>query len=596
MPFGMPVEKDNNKPVYKNKKTSDVKIDTDIDLSLSKNKKIHYDQKDKDKELLITPSFQHKKNNKNNVLLNEKEKNELNGILNYIKKKKNTIQCEDSIIYIVNPYPSLMILSCSLLYFLATLLLIYYIDLFQKSIIYLCLFDYWIFLIQVIAILLYFIGAKGVRPLLNTYSKLLITFCLIGVGLILFLRLGIISKSISIFIGSFSLAVFTASLPFPVRFLGATRFMFIGGPKFHWRLGYPIAYITILGFCFLSIIFYYHYNIQNQTTQIFINKEYYIENLKNDAIDVIELKQNLNNVEKWIKSFYPLEVKNLQKLIIYYIINLLKKSPTIYQISDTQLCTFDHSKSNPELWNRIVEKRKYIELLVNTFEPILKDLEQSNKKIVNDQIDLWLDSPFSYVKAFFISDLLAVHKILNENMKKPTAIVSQLAQNKIKISGVNKKVCIFDSVFFKNISNIIEYDPKQLLIGKDFDQTTKWKSFILFDQYPSYRPPPHSLVIIRKIIGIDNTKSLNARKKNKISNSEIWLIFSSSDLEEAFIETMKYSTIIRSSKSFPDQSMETCGNNKINDFFTLKDGSNIAIRRCVLKKKQKRVVVISLLN
>jgi len=527
--------------------------------------------------------------------LDENELVQVRNIVNSVERqKKQDILYKEKPIPFRSPYPPLTLVILSILFSTLVILTISSSIFFQKISIYYSLHNLWIFILAGLTCILLLISFRGIHSYLTATVGIL--FCLTCCGVILtsLIRFEVISKQYAIYAGTIIFTAFSASLPLPVRAFGATRYLFIGGPKLYKRFFYPIAVFLSIGLFIFCFFIYECKKMEIQSLNLLLshkkNIQTFITELESgESLDSIE--KEINYIKFWLEEFYEPSMLKLQKEYIDSIINLLNTSPDLCDISDTQLCTFDHKKSNPELWQKIVSKGKKIHTFVKVHKPILNNLTKNNRKRIQDQIDKWLKSPFSSAKAFFLSDLL-LPSYIDSNVRNNSYLLNSLVHDKIKITDNNKHihfVSIFDSKFLRGDAIVNNFNSK--LRGNSFKQTTNWESLILFSNYPhSNVPPPHSILIIRRVTDVSTKKQSNK------SNNQVWLIFSTPELEKSFIDAMKYNPKIVSSKSFPDREERICGNGFGKDSYELSDGSEILIKRCYTRKKKNRIIVITLKN
>jgi len=546
----------------------------------------------------IVPQYNKSKisrDKKQTITLDENELIQVNNIVNNVERqKKQDILYKENPFPFRAPYPPLTLVILSIMFSTLMILSICSSIFFQKISIYYSLHDWWIYILAALTCIFLLISFKGIHSYLTMIVGVI--FCLTCSGVILtsLIRYEVLSKQYALYAGTIIFIAFSASLPLPVRAFGATRFLFIGGPKLYKRFFYPIVVFLSIGIFIFCFFLYECKKMEIQSLSLLLSHKKKIQTF----ITEMESRESLENIEKevkyiqfWLEEFYEPSMLKLQKEYIDSIINLLNKSPDLCDISDTQLCTFDHKKSNPELWQKIVSKGKKIHTFVKVHRPILHNLTKKNRKRIQDQIDKWLESPFSSAKAFFLSELL-LSSYIDDSVKNNSYLINSLVQDKIKITDKNKQthyVSIFDSKFLRGDAIVNNFNSK--LRGNSFKQTTNWESLILFSNYPhSNAPPPHSLLIVRRVIDV------STKQQSKKSKNQVWLIFSKPELEKSFIDAMKYNPKIVSSKSFPDREESICGNGFGKDFYELNDGSEILIKRCYTRKKKNRVIVITLNN
>ncbi|KPA09539.1 membrane protein [Candidatus Magnetomorum sp. HK-1] len=544
----------------------------------------------------IVPKYNKSKIGRDHRLTLKLDENELIQVKNIVnnveRQKKQDILYKEKPVPFRAPYPPLALVILSVIFSSLVILSISSSIFFQKISIYYSLHDWWIFILAGLTCILLLFSFKGIHYYLTT--TVVIIFCLTfsGVILVSLIRFEVISKQYALYAGSIIFTAFSASLPLPVRAFGATRYLFIGGPKFYKRFFYPIAVFLSIGIFVFCFFIYECKKMEIKSLDLLFSNKINIQNFFKE----LECSESLESIEKevkyiqfWLEEFYETSMMKLQKQYIECIINTLDNSPDLCNISDTQLSTFDHQKSNPELWQKIVSKGKRIHTFVRIHRPILHNLTKKNRKTIQDQIDKWLESPFSSAKAFFLSELL-LSSYIDNSVRSNSYLLNTLVQDKIRITDKNKQVhyvSIFDPKFLRGDAIVNNFNSK--LKGNSFKQTTNWESLILFSNYPhSNAPPPHSILIVRRVIDV------STKKQSKNSNNQVWLIFSTSELEKSFIDTMKYNPKIVSSKSFPDREENICGNGLGKDSYELNDGSEILIKRCHTRKKKYRVIVITL--
>ncbi|KPA08997.1 membrane protein [Candidatus Magnetomorum sp. HK-1] len=516
--------------------------------------------------------------------LDENELNQVNKIIEKIESKKQRIQYTENPIPFRAPYPPLTIVWLSVLFSILMIFTIYSSTLLQKISIYYCLHERWIFILAALTCILLLFAFKGIHSYLTKIVGFYLFLTFSGVLLTLFVRFEIIPKQYSLYVGTIILTAFTASLPLLVRAFGATRYLFIGGPKFQKKFFYPIVVFLSIGLLSFCIFAYDCKQMEKKSRSLFSYNAISLKSLITEletSEELEEIEKDLRHIKFWVKEFYAPSMIRFQNKYVNNIIKLLNSEPDLCDISDTQLCTFNHKKSNPRLWQKLVEKGKNIHTFVQVYKPILLPLTKKNRQIIQNKIDQWLDSPFLTAKAFFLSDLLHPTYI-DSDVRKDSYLVTTLVQDKIKITDGKQQihyVNVFDPKILRG--NTIMNNTNSKLSGNSFNQTTNWESLILFSMHPySDVPPPHSILIVRRV---------------KRAN-QVWLIFSTPELEKTFTDALKYNQKIVSSKSFPSREENICGNGFAKDIYDLEDGSKISIKRCYTSKLKNRVIVITLIN